>query len=111
MEDKHIAYRFPDLPALKKAYMGFVREGGIFIPTTENSMHLGDSVTATLTLPKDDLSFSFTSEVIWITPNSTTSSKPAGIGLQCNTDEGEAFQKAVRELIGAMDDIADSDTM
>ena len=111
--EKHeLEYRFKEITALKNAYMSFVRDGGIFIPT-ETLFHLGDAVHVILTLPENDQTFSFSGEVIWITPKSIhNSSHHTGIGIQCNSDEGEAFQKAVQQLlVGIKDDGVNAETM
>src|SRR3990167_3613833 len=69
-EEQQITHHFTNIQALNNAYMPFVRDGGIFIPT-ENEFHLGNLVSATITLPENQQTFVFTGEVIWITPKST----------------------------------------
>lgn len=109
--DQTITYHFPSVLSLKKAYMDFVREGGIFVPT-EAAFHLGDLVTVVLTLPEDEQTYTFTSDVIWITPKHTSGNGDhAGIGLQCSESQGDAFQKSVIALISEIEVTAESDTM
>lgn len=110
-EQAVLTHRFETLKALNNAYMSFVRDGGIFIPT-EEIHHLGDNVTLTLTLPENNQTFTFTGEVIWVTPKLSTNNNHSGIGVQCNEDEGEAFRKAVKELLADFkDESALSDTL
>lgn len=87
---------FTDLPSLKRAYMPFVIEGAIFIPTEKN-FQLNDSVTASITLPENNQEYTFTGEIIWVSP---IASHHPGIGITCSGDEGQAFRKAVADLIG-----------
>lgn len=105
-----LMYQFPDLASLKRAYMDFVRDGGVFVPTDE-IFHLGDTVTAILLLPQSEQPFTFTAEVIWITHKSA-GNEQGGVGIQCSDNAGESFQTAAQELLGGMpEDIVDSDTM
>lgn len=107
-----LTYQFPDLIALKRAYMPFVRDGGIFIPT-DKLFQLGGLVKVTVTLPEENKQiFTFVGEVIWITPKSSSNLQHAGIGVQCNEDEGVAFRKAVQQLIaGVKETSGQSETM
>lgn len=111
-EEQELTYRFADLDALKNAFMSFVRDGGIFIPT-EKPFHLGDFINVHITLPESDHAFTFNGEVIWITPTSIQSAQHhQGVGIQCNNDEGEAFQRAVQQLfVGIKSDGDNPDTM
>ena len=106
-----LTHRFSTVGELREAHMPFVRDGGLFIPT-DNQFHLGDTVTVSITLP-DDQTFVFSGEVIWITPKSIHSSQHhPGIGIQCNDDEGEAFQKAMQQsLSGLKDEGGNTETM
>lgn len=104
-----LTYQFADLTALKRAFMPFVQDGGIFIPT-DQVFHLKDMVTIAITLPESDHTFVLTGEIIWMTPAST---QHPGIGIQCNSDEGGALHKAIRELLAELKDDGSesSDTM
>lgn len=109
--NKTLSYQFADLVALKKAFMPFVRDGGIFIPTTEK-FHLGELVQLTIQLPNHEKPFAFTGEIIWITPPSAQSENRAGVGIQCSGHEGETFQKKARELLAELkEESAYSDTL
>lgn len=100
---------FKTLGELKNAFMPFVREGGLFI-STKNQFHLDDRVTVVVTLPESEQTFTFSGDVIWITPHSAQ--HHAGVGVQCNSDEGEAFQKAVEQLVaGTKDEGGNTETM
>lgn len=107
--DPQLTYQFPDIKSLRKAYMPFVHDGGIFIPT-EEQFHLGEFINLTVTLPNTEESFTFLGEIIWITPK--TSTRIPGVGVQCNDEKGEAFNAVVQNLLGDIfDDEGESDTM
>jgi len=106
-----LTHEFTDLNALKNAFMPFVQDGGIFIPT-DKIFHLNDSVKITVILPQTKQSFKFSGEVIWIMPKSAHNITQPGIGIQCRHDEGEVFKKVVLELLAAVkDEGAQTDTM
>lgn len=109
-EEKTIQHTFSDLLSLKRAFMPFVVEGGIFIPT-QNDYQLGELIKATITLPESKHDYTFTGEIIWISPKSFQNH--TGIGITCNGDEGHAFEKAVIEALSELkgDDKELSDTM
>ena len=111
-EIPQLTYQFPDLNTLKRAYMPFVRDGGIFIPT-EKLFHLGNLVKLILTMPDDSKeTFIFAGEVIWISPIASENSQHAGIGVQCSEDEGAAFRKKIQQLIvGVKEERGQSETM
>lgn len=93
-----LRYIFPDLHALKRAYMPFVVDGAIFIPTDE-TVALNDLMTVSIVLPESQYEYTFTGEIIWISPKS---SELPGIGVTCSDDEGREFNKVVRELISEL---------
>lgn len=98
-EKKELTHHFTTLNALKEAFMPYVQDGGIFIPTT-TTFHLGDKIKVTVTLPENKQTFMLEGEVIWITPQSVHQpNRHTGIGIQCSTDEGEAFRKSVEQLL------------
>ncbi|PIZ04345.1 MAG: pilus assembly protein PilZ [Gammaproteobacteria bacterium CG_4_10_14_0_8_um_filter_38_16] len=112
MSDKiQLTHQYATLTDLKNAFMPFVQDGGIFIPT-DVIFHLGDLAAVSLTLPETGHTFSFAGEIIWITPK--TGQHSAGVGVQCNSNEGDTFQKEVRELISMLkdnNDTSNSETM
>ncbi|HLB55746.1 MAG TPA: PilZ domain-containing protein [Coxiellaceae bacterium] len=101
-EKKELTHHFTTVNALKEAFMPFVQDSGIFIPT-DATFHLGDKIKVTVTLPENKQTFMLEGEVIWITPQSMhVPNHHPGIGVQCSTDEGEAFRNAVQQLLSGM---------
>ena len=60
--------------ALYAAYMPFLRNGGIFIPTTR-SYNVGDEVFMLLALMDDPTKLPIAGTVVWITPAGAQNSK------------------------------------
>ncbi|RRQ20578.1 PilZ domain-containing protein [Thiohalobacter thiocyanaticus] len=91
-----------DKGALYAAYMPFVRNGGLFIPTNK-SYQLGDEVFMLLTLMDEGEKLPVAGRIIWITPKGAQGSRATGIGVQfSDQDGGSARNKIETYLAGAL---------
>ena len=101
-----------DKPALYNAYMPYVRQGGIFVPTTRRYF-IGDEVFLLLTLPDSSERLPVAGKVCWVTPTGAQGSRPAGIGVQfADTAEGEAVRgKIETTLAGTLNSDKPTQTM
>ena len=70
-----------DKASLYAAYMPFVTNGGLFIPTTKQ-YDLGDEVFMLLTLMEDNERMPVAGKIIWVTPPGAQGNRSAGIGVQ-----------------------------
>jgi type IV pilus assembly protein PilZ len=87
--------------ALYSAYMPFLKNGGIFVPTNKN-YHLGDEVYLTLMLLDDPNKYPIAGKVAWITPSSAGNGKSQGIGVHFKDDEsGVRTRQRIEELLGS----------
>ncbi|CAN5414455.1 PilZ domain-containing protein [soil metagenome] len=89
--------------ALYAAYMPFLKNGGIFVPTTRN-YNLGDDVYLLLTLMDDPSKLPIAGKVAWVTPAGSHGNKTQGIGVSFPADEtgAAARQKIENLLAGAL---------
>jgi type IV pilus assembly protein PilZ len=76
-----------DKSALYLAYMPFVKNGGLFIPTNSN-YRLGDEVFMLLNLMGEDEKLPVAGRVIWMTPKGAQGKRTAGIGVQFSRRPG-----------------------
>ena len=91
-----------DKASLYAAYMPYVRNGGLFIPTTKK-YDLGDEVFMLLTLMEDNERLPVAGKIIWITPQGAQGNRSAGIGVQFSPqDKGATRNKIETHLAGAM---------
>jgi type IV pilus assembly protein PilZ len=91
-----------DKASLYAAYMPFVTNGGLFIPTTKK-YDLGDEVFMLLTLMEDNERLPVAGTIIWVTPQGAQGNRSAGIGVQfSNQDKGATRNKIETHLAGAM---------
>lgn len=91
-----------DKSALYAAYMPFVKNGGLFIPTNK-TYKLGDEVFMLLTLMDSKEKIPVAGRVVWITPRGAQGNKTAGIGVQFSElDKGATRHKIENQLAGAL---------
>src|SRR5262245_18273776 len=91
-----------DKSALYLAYMPFVKNGGLFIPTNSN-YRLGDEVFMLLNLMGEDEKLPVAGRVIWLTPKGAQGKRTAGIGVQfSDQDRGQTQKKIETYLAGAL---------
>jgi len=91
-----------DKASLYAAYMPYVTNGGLFIPTTKQ-YDLGDEVFMLLTLMEDNERLPVAGKIIWITPQGAQGNRSAGVGVQFSfQDKGATRNKIETHLAGAM---------
>ena len=91
-----------DKSALDLAYMPFVRNGGLFVPTNSN-YRLGDEVFMLLNLMGEEEKLPVAGKVIWVTPRGAQGKRVAGIGVQFSEQDRGATQKKIENyLAGAL---------
>ncbi len=88
-----------DKAALYNAYMPYLKQGGIFVPTTKRYF-LGDEVFLLLTLPESSERLPVAGKVVWVTPPGAQGNRTAGIGVQfAETNEGETVKGKIETLL------------
>lgn len=96
-----LALNISSKSALYAAYMPFVNNGGLFIPTSK-SYKLGDEVFLMLQLLDDPKKYPLSGKVVWITPKGAQSGKHQGIGVQFSNDQsGQTLRTKVEQILGA----------
>jgi type IV pilus assembly protein PilZ len=86
--------------ALYAAYMPFVKNGGLFIPTNK-TFNLGDEVFVLLSLMDDPTKLPVAGKVVWVTPAGAQGGKTQGIGVQFQNNEGGiAARNKIEGLLG-----------
>lgn len=90
-----------DKKSLYAAYMPYVKNGGLFIPTTRPHK-LGDEVFALVTLVEQNERMPVAGKVIWITPPGAQGKRSPGIGIQFSTQDNGVTQKKIETIIAGM---------
>ncbi len=96
---------------LYEAYMPFVKQGCLFIPTNKE-YKLGTEVLALLKLMDDTDKYPIKGRVIWHTPSGAQGGRKAGIGLQFMHDEAHKLRDRIETYLGgALNSDRSTDTM
>lgn len=104
-----LSLNIKDKNALYGAYMPYLKDGGLFVPT--NKMYaIGDEVFMLITLLDEPDKLAVPGRVVWITPPGSAGNRPTGIGVQFN-DEGKARNKIDTLIPGALDNDRPTHTM
>lgn len=99
-----------DKSVLYAAFMPFVKNGGLFIPTTK-VYDIGNEVFMLLKLMDDIERVPVAGTVVWITPRGAQSNRPAGIGIQFKDDDGNVRRKIEDILAGQLNSEKQTHTM
>lgn len=88
--------------ALYAAYMPFLVNGGIFVPTPK-TYTLGDEVFVLLQLLDDPTKHPVAATVAWITPAGAQGGKTRGVGLHFSSDEaGKSLRSRIETILAGM---------
>jgi type IV pilus assembly protein PilZ len=87
-----------DKNALYLAYMPYVTNGGLFIPTN-TSYRLGDDVFMLLNLMGEEERLPVAGKVVWISPKGAQGKRTAGIGVQFNEQDRGATQRKIESFL------------
>jgi type IV pilus assembly protein PilZ len=89
-----------DRAALYAAFMPFIKNGGLFVVTTQE-YQLGEEVFLLLSLLDEHDRLPVTGKVVWITPRGAQGSRVQGIGVQfSDSDNGTTRSKIENLLLG-----------
>lgn len=99
-----------DKAVLYAAYMPFVKNGGLFIPTPK-PYKLGEEVFVLLSLMEESDKIPVAGKVVWVTPRGAGGNRAAGIGIQFNDQDDTARRKIETYLAGALQSDRPTHTM
>jgi type IV pilus assembly protein PilZ len=101
MQDSQLELTITNKNELLVAYMPFVKNGGIFVPT-KNTFLLGQMVNVTLKLWCLTEPVNISGKVIWITPLHAQSGRPAGIGVQIVQDNNTRVKDVIEKQLAGL---------
>jgi len=91
-----------DKQALFQAYMPYIKQGGVFVPTAKRYF-IGDEVFLLMTLPDSGERLPVAGKVAWVTPSGAQGNRVAGIGVQfAETPEGEAVKNKIETILAGI---------
>ncbi len=91
-----------DKNALFQAYMPYIKQGGVFVPTPKRYFN-GDEVFLLMTLPESAERLPVAGKVVWVTPAGAQGNRVAGIGVQfADSPEGEAVKNKIEAILAGI---------
>ena len=96
-----LALTIQDKSVLYGAYMSFLKNGGLFVPTAR-SYRLGDEVFLLLTLMDEPEKLPVAGRVVWITPEGAQGNRQAGIGIEFSHEDATITAKIENHLAGSL---------
>lgn len=88
-----------DKAVLYSAYMPFLKNGGLFIPTSR-TYQLGDEVFMLLNLMDEPDRIPIAGKIVWITPKGAEGNRSNGIGVEFSNDDGGATRARIENHLG-----------
>ena len=100
-----------DKNALYAAYIPFIKNGGLFIPT-KRQYALGEEVFMLLNLMEEAERLPIAGKIVWITPNGAEGYRATGIGVQFSEQDGGLVRNKIETyLAGALESDRSTHTM
>lgn len=93
-----ISFTITDKGALHSAYMPFMQNGGLFVPSTR-TYQLGDEVFVLLRLMDDTSFMTVTGNVAWVTPVGAQGNKVSGIGVHFSNDNADQTRLHIEQYL------------
>lgn len=90
-----------DKNALYQAYMNFVKNGGLFVPT-QRDYKLGDEVFMLISLLDDAEKLPVAGRIVWITPKGAQGGRLPGIGVQFNDQDNGKVRGRIETALAGM---------
>lgn len=99
-----------DKAALYAAYMPFIGNGGLFVPT-EKAYQLGEESFLLLSIMDEPEKIPVAGRVVWITPRGAQGNRSAGIGVQFSDQDDTARRTIENHLAGSLQSDRPTHTM
>lgn len=90
-----------DKNALYQAYMNFIKNGGLFVPT-QRDYKLGDDVFMLISLLDEGEKLPVAGRIVWITPKGAQGGRLPGIGVQFSDQDNGKVRSRIETALAGM---------
>ncbi|MEE9451670.1 MAG: PilZ domain-containing protein [Gammaproteobacteria bacterium] len=97
-QDSAFDVTFNSESALYKAYMPFVKRGGLFVHS-DTEQKLGQGVTLKIKLPTSNKIYTIVGKIIWITPKAAQNAKLASFGVEFSGESGQCLRVVIEQQL------------
>ncbi|MDN5882483.1 MAG: PilZ domain-containing protein [Nitrosospira sp.] len=109
-DQKLLTLTIKDKENLYTAYMGFIKNGALFVPSVKK-FHLSEPVFVLLSFADSGERHSVAGRVVWITPQGAPKKRPQGVGIQFQPPEAAELQKKIEATLAGHDDTQATSTL
>lgn len=100
-QQRILSFAIKDKSALYASFMPFVKNGGLFIPTTKQ-YQLGDEIFLLLQLMEETDRIPVAGKVIWVTPQGAEGNRSIGVGVQFSDQDNGAARRKIEDYLAGM---------
>jgi type IV pilus assembly protein PilZ len=95
-----VPLNYPDKDTLQRAYMSFVKGGGLFMPTNV-SYEMNEEIFLLVSLPGSKKALPVPGTVVWQSPSSSADGRRPGVGIEFKGREGNSLRNTIEGILGA----------
>ena len=95
-----ISIAIKDKQALYMAYMPFIKNGGLFIPT-QKPFELGEEMFLLVKIIDETEPVSISGKVVWVSPAGALDNRPQGVGIQFTNEDADKTVHLIESKLGA----------
>jgi len=111
MKGGMLSVTIKDKSSLYAAYMPFVKNGGLFVPTS-GKYKVGDEVFMLFSLMEEKEKLPIAGKIVWVTPEGSQGGRAPGIGVQFSVEVGNDIRGKIETyLAGALKSDRQTHTM
>lgn len=96
-----LSFVIKDKMALYAAFMPFVNNGGLFMPTSKK-YQIGDEIFLLLRLLEEPERIPVAGKVVWVTPAGAEGNRAVGIGIQFSDQDNGAARRKIEDYLAGM---------
>lgn len=95
-----IPLNYPDKDTLQRAFMSFVKGGGLFLPTNV-PYEMNEEIFLLVSLPGSKKALPVPGTVVWQSPSSSADGRRPGVGIAFKGREGNSLRNTIEGILGA----------
>ena len=100
-QQRILSFVIKDKTALYAAFMPFVQNGGLFIPTNKQ-YQIGDEIFLLLRLMDEPERIPVAGKVVWVTPAGAEGNRALGVGIQFSDQDNGLARRKIEDYLAGM---------
>lgn len=108
MSDKepHLAQLKLKADNLQKAYLPFIKGGGLLVPSIENKFYMGDEIFLKVDVEGKPEPYRIVGKVVWIATHADAKEYERGVGIQFQDQVGKKLNEDIKTMLARMNKAA-----